>query len=564
MDLPLSSRDIIKELSDFAQARSDFVLYRFVDYKNDSFFYEDCTVKAVCKKSLELAHALKNKGLQKGDVAVIFSMQDFGTIYAILGCIMVGVTFTVIPPPIDESKIDRFVSVVKSCHPNALISNCELEKGSNSSAGKKLLSGALFDAIKMKRIYTDKLVPNADESIIIDHSPDDLVYLQYTSGSTSAPKGVRILMRNLMSQLEQCADVYDFSNSKLATWVPFFHNLGLVITILMPICAHGAVIYHIPTNLFMSNPKIWIRLMSDEKINLTVGPGSAYEIETRIFTERESEEIDLSHTTHLMNGSELVSPKTIRTFAEKFKAPLAASAPGYGLAECVCLASVAAEDYRVLKLDPEKFYRRKAVLSDSEDAKEIVSLGRPVKGLTILAVNTKTHTALPEMEIGEICIQGPTVADGYWGNISENRNFRFTVKDHPGFFYRTGDLGFLHEGRLYITGRRGEMLIINGHNVYPHDMLLQLERAIPTINTSAIAFFSHNVDGCEKPVMCIESTGNTSFSRIASRINSVIANQFGFSFHDIIFVPVKSMPRTDNGKIKTSVKIAEVFSYHYF
>ncbi len=548
--MDLSKSDIIHILKQRYQNQPDFVLYRFVDVKGNDFHFKDCTIRMIYEKSLEIALALKDKGLKKGDRAVIFSMQDFGTVYATLGCMMAGVVFTLIPPPLDDSKVDRFISVLKSCRPKALISNYQLEKNSSQKITSRLLKDAFFQVISLKRIYTDRLRPYNGTNVIVPQKSDDLVYLQYTSGSTSAPKGVMIHRKQLMAQMLQCDKVYDFSKSKLATWVPFYHNLGLVITVLMPICVNGAVIYHMNTLQFLENPKSWIHLMNRYRINLTVGPGSAYEACNRIFTQEEAKEIDLSCATHLMNGSEFVSPATIETFKELFNAPYNAAAPGYGLGECVCLASVAGLDYKVLNVDYESYRQNKIVLSDDENSKQIVSLGKPVDGLKIVIANPKTKKTYPELRIGEICLQGPNVAEGYWGNIPENKNFHFTLSDQEGEFYRSGDLGFMYEGRLYITGRLKEMFIINGHNIYPNDLYYHLQQSLPNIAANAMGFFNIQDDKKEYLIACIEYENAQKFSDYAAKINAAIAKKFDFSFYDILFLPKHSLPRTDNNKLQ--------------
>ncbi len=559
--MKLSSSHIIEQLENRLTTQPDFVLYRFADYKDGEFKFQDCSIKQIYKKSLEMANALKEKGVRKGDRAIIFSMQDFGTVYAVLGCMMAGIVFTVLPPPLDESKLTRFISVLKSCKPKALISNYALEKGSGVSVTGRLLKEAFFDVISLKRIYTDRLAPYSRRDVIVPQEPEDLVYLQYTSGSTSEPKGVRVLRKNLMFQMEQCNEVYDFRQSSLGTWVPFFHNLGLVITVLMPICVVGPVVYHMNTIQFLENPKLWIKMLSDYKLTLTVGPGSAFDACTRIFTEEEAAQYDLSNTTHLMNGSEFVSPETIARFSRMFHAPYLASAPGYGLGECVCLASVASQDYKVLRVDFEQYQDNRIVLSDAKDAKEIVSLGKPVKDLTIVAANPKTKKAYGELRIGEICIQGPTVADGYWGNIPDNKNFHFRLQNKDGDFYRTGDLGFLYEGNVYITGRLKEMFIVNGHNVYLNDILLCLQQKVPSLTGAAIVCFTVEQGTKEQVIACVEASADFPFTKAASRINSVMAAQFGFSFYDIVFVPAKSLPRTDNNKLQT-VKARRMYANH--
>lgn len=553
----LSYTDYFKER---VRKDPDWVLYRFLTYEKetDSWSSQDITVRALYQKAMDMAYTLRKRGIRQGDRVVIFSMQDYTTLYAVMGCILSGVTFTILPPPIDEGKIERFVSVLKSARPKGLISNYQLEQESGTNLSKRLLTEAFSSVVRLKRIYSDKLLPCRDSGITYSAKPDDLMYLQYTSGSTSAPKGVRVTSRALMMQLKQClsADVTHFNHMTLGTWVPFFHNLGLVITLLMPVMTTGSTAYFLPTLQFLSNPKLWIRMLSDFHLTLTVGPGSAYDACTRIFTPEEAAQYDLSHMTHLMNGSEYISPVTVRRFAELFHISPDAMAPGYGLSECVCLASVASRDYRTLHLQDTPFRDGKIVPADDDtppdQIHEIVGVGPAVEGLTFVIGNPKTGEVYPENRIGEIFITGESVADGYWGGISANNNFHCRLNDRSEDFYKTGDLGFLNNGILYITGRIKEMLIVNGHNIYPSDLLTLIHKKVPALASAPMGFFSVKDDTKEHIIAVIESSPEEDFDKRVSQINAAVSERFGFSFYDVIFVPLRSLPRTDSNKLQIS------------
>lgn len=546
-------KTLIDFLHEKATTEGDWTLYRFVDFDDDreQWTLEDHTISEVYHKSLEVAYMLRKKGLRPGDRAVIFSMQDFGTVYAVYGCMMAGVVFTIIPPPLDEDKIERFISVLKSCHPRALISNYTLEQGSGVSITGRLLKEAFRDTIRLKRIYTDRLLPYRRRDVIVSAREDQLVYLQYTSGSTSAPKGVRVTWKNLMKNLEQCFNCYTFDHVSLATWVPFFHNLGLVVTICMPLLATKSQGYFLQTLRFLENPKLWIRLISDFRITLTVGPGSAYDACTRIFSEDEAAQYSLSQVTHFMNGSEFISAKTVDRFIKMFHCAPNAMAPGYGVSENVCLATFASQDYRTLKLDYEAYQKNRAVIvEDSENAKEIVSVGAPVKDLTVVIGNPKTKKVYPDLRIGEIFLSGDSVADGYWGNPHDNQNFYVKMEGYDCNFYKTGDLGFLYRGHLYITGRVKEMLIVNGHNIYPSDLQVTINRCVPALAGSAYGFFACTSDTKEQIIAVIESRPDEDFVRRTRQINKAVSERFAFSFYDVIFVPRDTIPRTDNRKLQ--------------
>lgn len=226
---------IIKAFQEQIRVNPDYDPFRFVDYDDDAqrWIVESHTYREAYNRSLEIAYMLRKKGIRPGDRAIIFSMQDFGTMCAVYGCMMAGVVFVIIPPPLDEDKTARFISVLKSCQPKALISNYALEQGSDVNLTGRLLKEAFRDTIRLKRIYTDKLVPYRREDVIVPVDMEDLAYMQYTSGSTKDPKGVRVLWRNVTKNLEQCMSCLSPDHVSIATWVPFFHNLGLTVTVLM-------------------------------------------------------------------------------------------------------------------------------------------------------------------------------------------------------------------------------------------------------------------------------------------------------------------------------------------
>lgn len=304
-------------------------------------------------------------------------------------------------------------------------------------------------------------------------------------------------------------------------------------------------------------------MMYDFKTTLTVGPGSAYDACTRIFSEEEAAKYPLTHVTHFMNGSEFISAKTVERFTKMFRCAPNAMAPGYGVSENVCLATFASQDYRTLKLDYESYQKNRAVIigaegsdtdassgGDADRIKEIVSVGAPVKDLTVLIGNAKTHRVYPDLRIGEIFLGGTSVTDGYWQNPKDSRCFHSRLDGYDMEFYRTGDLGFLYEGHLYITGRIKEMIIVNGHNIYPSDLQVTIAQGVPALAGAAYGFFSVASDTKEQVIAVVESRPEENFALRIQEINKAVSDRFSFSFYDVVFVPRDTIPRTDNRKLQ--------------
>ena len=548
-------KGIIDILKERVTESPDRVIYNFLDYSTQQPTGHEITTKMLFDNAKALAGELLAKGAKKGDRVVILSLQDPGTVYAVYGAMMAGTLFTIIPPPIDEGKVQRFISVVKSCKPKFLISNFALEHAQHAKIDvkKRLAREALLPALGLKRIYTDRLPNRTDPFSIHSAAPGDVIYLQYTSGSTSDPKGVMVTMKNLMTNIAQVMDVYDFSTgNNVAMWIPFFHNLGLLIGIYLPVMALEGTAYFLPTLQFLQKPTLWLSMLSRYKINITAGPNSAYAVFQHILTSRSAAEFDLSHVNLFINGSEFVDPVTISKFAELFAVRPDAFAPGYGLAENVCLATVAHRDYRTVRIHADALRKNRSVPCEHGEGKEIVSLGKTVKGLTMVAVDPESGKPCEEGRIGEIYIQGDSVSQGYWGNVKDNENFRARVEGLGGEFYKTGDLGIIYRGNFYMTGRIKELIVVNGHNVYPGDIRSVLQKNIPAVPMGSAVFFPVEANKQEAVAVCLEADNvNLEFASIASRINHVMADHFEFSFYDVVFVKKDSLPRTDNRKIRT-------------
>lgn len=542
---------ILEKLRRDARENPNRAVYNFLDCETEPFGQNVVTMGQLHARATDIAADLKRKGAKRGDRAIILSMQDAGTVYAIFGCMLAGVVFTVIPPPIDAGKFARFVSVLKSCGPRFLISNEGMERSSDTKVTAPLLRKAFFQAVALRRVYTDRTERYEGPEIFCGYGADDLVYLQYTSGSTSEPKGVMVSYGNLTACIDQCRELFDFTvgNHNIASWVPFYHNIGLIAALFIPLIPDHGVSYLIPTLQFLAKPTVWLKVLSDFRVNITAAPNSAYDVCTRLIGEEDAKHYDLSHVTHLVNGSEFVNLRTVEKFCGLFHISRNAFAPGYGLSECVCIATLASGEFRSVEIDREGYAKGRFAPVPS-GGKAIVGVGRVPSGMRIVAVRADGSPCGPD-EIGEICLSGENVCGGYWKNPEETKRFETEIPGHPGRFYRTGDMGALYDGQLYLTGRIKEMIVVSGKNIYPSDITLLLHEQGLAPAVDAVGVFSVESEGGERPVLCAECGGETDFRSLAAEINRAVAGSFGFSFHDTVFVEAGSLPRTDNRKIKT-------------
>ncbi len=529
-------------------------LYSFLDCGTEPFGQEVVTTGEAWRRAADLAAELRARGAKKGDRAIILSMQDAGTVYAVWGCMLAGVVFTVIPPPIDEGKLSRFVSVLRSCKPRFLISNEGMEKTSDQNVTGPLLRRAFLNVVSLRRIYTDKIPAAKGPAKVCPHGPKDLCYLQYTSGSTSAPKGVMVTYGNLMGCIGQCLEMFDFqhTSNNLASWVPFYHNIGLIVAIFLPVIANTGISYFIPTLQFLAKPTVWLQVLSRFKVNITAAPNSAYEVCARLVSPEAAKEYDLSHVTHLINGSEFVNAATVEKFCRLFGISENAFAPGYGLSECVCVATLASMDYHRMDIRVEDYRQNRFVPAPRGEAgtKAIVGVGATAGDMKIVAIRPDGTPCGPG-EIGEICLQSGSVCAGYWQNPEETKRFQTVIPGHPGFFYRTGDMGVMQEGQLYLTGRIKEMIIISGKNIFPSDITLLFHEQGVALPMDAMTVFSVASGEGERPVLAAEAPADADFRAISGELNRLTSQNFDFSFADIVFVREGTLPRTDNRKIKT-------------
>ncbi len=398
---------------------------------------------------------------------------------------------------------------------------------------------------------------------------NDLAFLQYTSGSTADPKGVLISHGNLLANQEmiQIAFEHHEQQARVACWVPFYHDMGLVGHLLQSLYV-GGICLIMPPIAFLKKPLRWLQLISDHQATSTGAPNFAYELCVRKIAAADRDALDLSSWKLALNGAEPIHAATVERFIKYFE-PAGFDRhtffPSFGMAEATVFIAGSPRAIRPVKLWVDRSQLEKHQvqigLADSPQAIELVSSGHPAPFETLLIVDPESHQVLPPDKIGEIWLQGPHIAQGYWQQPEATEAaFQATIAGYPGHFLRTGDFGFLQGQDLYVTGRLKEMMIVRGRNLYPQDIEICVEALgskYPAIRPGCGIAFSCPAtlgDLTEEQIVLVQeinperlATG-TSTSELAQQIAQHISAEFLVPLHAVILIEAGSLPKTSSGK----------------
>lgn len=418
-------------------------------------------------------------------------------------------------------------------------------------------------------LATDKLdhagAEDWDETWI---APDELAFLQYTSGSTSAPKGVMVSHRNL---LENSAYIhYGFEHtpeSVSVTWLPAYHDMGLIDGIVQPLFG-GFTGYMMPQTAFLQRPLRWLQAISRYRATHSGGPNFAYEHCMNKIRPEQRSSLDLSCWRVAYNGAEPVREKTLRRFAESFEEcgfRPDAFYPAYGLAEATLKVAGGrgARPPVICKLESapleEHLLVEASAASDPRNVRTLVSSGRLDLGTRVVIVEPSSLMECANGMVGEVWVFGEGVAQGYWNRPELTEEiFRARLSDTgDGPFLRTGDLGFIKDGELFITGRLKDLIIIGGRNHYPQDIEQTVEQCHPALRSGSTAAFSVEIEGEEQLVIAAELDQRSTRHLPAEERKSLkiavlraVSDYFGLHVHELVLLKVGGVPKTSSGKIK--------------
>jgi len=515
-----------------------------------------------------IALDLVGKGVQGKNVILLYP-PGLEYIKAFFACMCAGATPVPAYPPMGEKDIDRLIRIIKDCDAELILSQSMLtpmiQYWINSNAEKTDVTCCSTDTIA---------ITSDVEFAVFKPNPDDIAFLQYTSGSTGHPKGVMVSHRNLLENFKSIAQCFMDKNEKelgadhykTVIWLPPFHDMGLIGGILMPLYLGSSVTLMSPLT-FLKTPYIWLKAISDRKAKFSGGPNFSYQYCVRKITPEQRDSLDLSHWDVAFNGAEPIQAASLRSFSEYFSSTGFkdnAFLPCYGLAEATLFVAGSPQGRGMLTrptcLDALAIGESKKKLATNKRA-ELVSSGVLASQTLVEIVNPSTNCRVESGKIGEIWVNSPSVCAGYWGKPQYSEKvFRATIKNdenaNGGMTYlRTGDLGFMDGGELFVTGRLKEVVIVAGRNHYPQDLELSFQKSSELIRKGCGAAFTVPSAEGEQLVVVQEVSKmvdltEDEWAKLALKGAGEISSRHGVSAKSIVFIAAGSLPKTSSGKIQ--------------
>lgn len=508
-----------------------------------------------------VASALQRDGL-RGERALLIYPPGLEFITAFLGCLSAGVIAVPAYPP-DPARLERTLprlrAIARDCQARALLT-C-----SSIAAAAEGLLPLLPELAEVRSIVTDEIpASEADGSLALDFQASDIAFLQYTSGSTTEPKGVKVTHGNLLANSQAIARLGSHTPKSVGvSWLPCYHDMGLIGGILQPLYV-GFLGNLLSPIAFLKKPERWLRAISRFGGTSSPFPNFALDLCVRKVPEETLAQIDLSSWQVAWNGAEPVRSGSLERFSLRFARcgfRREAFLPVYGLAEATLIVTGERDvpQLAIRTFDRAALGRQqvRAVDPDATDAATLVGCGRPISGHEVAIVHPETRRRAASDEVGELWVRGPSVAAGYWGRSDESpQAFAAFLSDTgTGPFLRTGDLGFLVEGQLFVAGRRKDIIVIRGANYYPQDIEEAVEHAHESIragSVAAVALDNGSEEGLGLLLEVREDLTEEAQKQIVLRIRETVATVFGLMPHRIVLVPVGALLKTSSGKIQRS------------
>ncbi|MBW9074880.1 AMP-binding protein, partial [Agrobacterium deltaense] len=532
-----------------AHLRADDIAYNFL---HNTTVTASITYGQLYRAARDIAYSIQDH-VEANARAVLCYPPGLDFVKAFWACHLAGVI--AVPVPVIFRPRDRTLF-------NHMISNCAPSVVLTDSETSRRLSQQKLELGKATVLCTD-VIPAApalwDVSSSASSSPKTAV-LQYTSGSTSTPKGVMISDANLIFTARSMISATGLTKDSVGlNWVPHYHDMGLVGGIVTPMVA-GFPVFLMSHFSAMSRPASWLKAISENRVTISGGPNFAFEACLRI-PDADVLDINLKSWTVAYNGAEPIREATLRRFQERFGfAGFSREAiyPCYGLAESTLMVAggPSFRGFASLSVDTDAFRSGTLVEAPADsgvDVTRLVSSGTILESCKIEIVDPQTRTRRPKGQIGEIWIEGPHVGLGYWNNeVATTEVFRANIANENTEFLRSGDLGFIYNEHLFVVGRIKDLIVINGQNIYPHDIEELLESSHVAIKAGTTSAFATEIDNAERvTVVCeVEQKWKAHFEEIVQVLRKSLVDDHAIILHSIAFVQKGALPKTTSGKVR--------------
>jgi len=506
-----------------------------------------------------------------GERALLLFPPGLEYIGAFFGCLYAGVVAVPAYPPRPNRSLARLQTIVADAQASVALTTTSIL----SNIERQFAQAPELKSVRWLTTnqLADDLAQEWQEPAV---SGDTLAFLQYTSGSTAAPKGVMITHSNLLHNLGLIHQCFEHtSNSRGVIWLPPYHDMGLIGGVLQPLYGGFPVTLMSPL-VFLQNPLRWLRAISHYQATTSGGPNFAYDLCVRKITPEQLTKLDLSSWEVAFNGAEPICHETLERFAATFE-PCGfrrqAFYPCYGLAEATLIVSGGLKTAQpvVKTVQGEALEQNRVVQADAKEdnTRTLVGCGQALPDQQIAIVHPEM-TQCADGQVGEIWVSGPSVAKSYWRKPEETqRTFHAYLADTgEGPFLRTGDLGFLEDGELFVTGRLKDVIIINGCNHYPQDIERTVEQSSPSIRQNCCAAFSVDIGGAEKLVVVAEverryhtrqaayPAGAPADSHlleaevVIQAIRRAVSKHHDLQVHTVLLLKPGNIPKTSSSKIQ--------------
>jgi amino acid adenylation domain-containing protein len=557
---------LVELLRDRAESKGQDLAYTFLLDGEEA--EDNVTYAELDRRARGLAATLQRMGVGGGERVLLLYPPGLDYISAFFGCLYAGAVAVPAYPPRSRRPSARLESIQESAGAKAVLSTEAVLSGLDKQMPRR--PGVVWWAAEGAGLeqgaeeWRDPFLPHQTLG------GEALAFLQYTSGSTAAPKGVMLRHANLLANLEQIRVSFaQTASERTVIWLPPYHDMGLIGGILTPLYAGNPAVLLSPVS-FLQRPLRWLQAISRYGGTTSGGPNFAYDLCVEKTNAEEREKLDLSRWTLAFNGAEPVRAETLERFAAAF-APCGfrkeAFLPCYGLAEGTLLAAAGRRGAgaAVGIFAAGELERHRAVAADAstaastEGVRTLIGSGTAPVGARILVVDPETCVPCAPGAVGEIWIAGPAVAAGYWGlPEATSATFGAHTASGDGPFLRTGDLGFLggsieDGGELFVTGRSKDLIILRGRNHYPQDIELTVERSHPALRPGCGAAFSVDVEGEERLVVVQEvrrEHREDDPADLVAAIRRAVAEEHEVQVQAVVLLRPATLPKTTSGKIQ--------------